>query len=132
MRFWSSGEVATDCHDGYSVVRKHIEQYCNNNLLNRDHASISEFAFIAIIVPPEMEAFFPEIARFRKKKQEAEFRKRIDYSTFKKATPANQFQLIVEAIIACAAKLPEYGVSHTDTDDLLHCLNHLRSTGMGD
>lgn len=100
MKLWTSGEVWVDVADVHRLARNYIEQEVNKNLASKDYGSgVKEWAFISIILPPEIKDQYPERFKYHKSDKSVEFRLRIDLETFKSGNEADHQRLICQALL---------------------------------
>jgi len=128
MKLWMGAEIQSDLADGYRPARKQIESKINQVVASRDYGSrLMKWYFIAIIRKIDSPDY-REIAKYIKSKKETEFRKRIDYLTFKAADAFDQRKLIFESLVKTVHLMPEIGVPNFNHQQVLDDLLDLART----
>ena len=115
MKLWMSGEVWVEVADAHRHAMNHIEQEANKTLADRDYGDgVKEWAFIPIMLPPEIEDQFPERFKYHKSDKSVEFRLRIDLQAFKAGNEATHKSLITEALLRSLDILDQKKVPNFD------------------
>jgi hypothetical protein len=129
MELWMSAEIHHTVDAAYTVASRSIETTLNGILGSRDYGEgLREWAWIAIILPEGYEEY-EEVAKYRRKMREVEFRLRIDYSGFLCADAQGHITLIGESLLRSIDMMPGIGVRDVDFDrlrkDVESCLSDL-------
>jgi hypothetical protein len=128
MKLWMSGELWWECDESYRNVRKVIESTFNQNLSKNNYGkSVEQWAFIAIIRPPDLEEY-DEIEKYHKRDKSLEFRLRIDYFSFKDGDKSLQKKLICNSLLRCLDSpviqvLPDFNHKQLKEDFIKLCEN---------
>jgi len=104
-----------DVADSLRIVSNHIENISNKDFFSRRGYgdSVEKWAFIAIILPPEIEGY-TEYRRYHKARKVIEFRLRIDYFEFRDGDESTQMKLICEGLVRSLEGLDKNPVSNFD------------------
>ena len=90
------GDAATDL----MKASGQIEKVVNKALADKSYGGgVRQWAFITILLPPEMHEDYPERFRYHKSDKSVEFRLRIDLKAFEAANKSGQKRLICEALL---------------------------------
>lgn len=102
MELFISGEIDSTIGEKYRVSINKISSEVNRYLENKKYgAGLKLWGFIGIVMKPGLlgPEFFKEIKRYRKSKEETEFRLKIDYDQVVKADEKDTSRLICESIL---------------------------------
>ncbi|MBI2513922.1 MAG: hypothetical protein HYV96_18280 [Opitutae bacterium] len=131
MKIWISGEIDADIADDYRRLRQKIESDFAVHLAAIDAGeSIQELAFIPMITSLA-QGLNPEVAKFSKRRKEAEFRPAIDHAAFKAADSTGRQNMLLDSLQQCVQRLPELGATDVDVPRILQCINQLRDPQKG-
>jgi hypothetical protein len=115
MKLWMSGEVKRDVVDGYRKARIEIERSVTAVVGTKDYgAGLGELAFLAIMLSPDIDAQYPEIAKYHKKDRSAEFRLKIDHDRFASSDDATRLAMVSEALKRSVDMLPTLKIPDFD------------------
>lgn len=114
-----SAEIYDDVAELYRKSRNRIEKSFNKAFSQKHYGDgVKEWAFIAIILPPEIDGYkvegYTEYRRYHKDEKSVEFRLRIDYFEFRKANESKQIKLICEGLIRSLERLDKNPIPDFD------------------
>jgi hypothetical protein len=126
MKIWMSGEIDADVADDYRRLRQAIESAINARLAAISVGdSVAELAFIPIITSIAR-GLNPEVAKFRKRQKEAEFRVIVDHTRFRLADEHLRRRILLDALESCVRRLPELGASDVNVTIVSDCIRNVR------
>lgn len=100
MELWMSAEAWGDAATTLMKASGQIENVVNRALGDKSYGEgVKQWAFIAILLPPEMHADYPERFKYHKSDKSVEFRRRIDLEAFEAADKSGRKRLICEALL---------------------------------
>jgi hypothetical protein len=100
MELWMSAEAWGDAATSLMKASGHIESIVNRALADKSYGEgVRQWAFITILLPPEMHEDYPEHFKYHRSGKSVEFRLRIDLETFRAADKSGQKRLICEALL---------------------------------
>lgn len=115
MKLWFSGETFVDIDEAYSQIRKEIEKEVNAGISKKSYGKgLKSWDVIPIILPKSLRATFPEVAKYRKKDRDAEFRLFINYTKFKKGTKQEQRQLLLDFLRRTLDYMEQWNIEDFD------------------
>lgn len=129
LRFWMSGEIQGDIDDAsYIAARKAVEQAVNAQLGERDYGrGLKLWAYLSIILNPEIDRYYPEVKRYSKRKKEVEFRLKIDHNQFVHGDHKTHLRLLAESVLRSLDLMQEMNIKDLDLDkltiDVTQCLS---------
>jgi len=128
IKFWMSGEIQSEVDDKFDATWKVIEAELNQCVEGKNYGEgLKEWAFIAIILKPGFDEYYPEIKRYRKKKREVEFRLKIDYKEFLKGNAEANLKLFAQSVLRSFSLMREMNIKNFDlerlTNDVSQCLS---------
>jgi hypothetical protein len=131
MRLWMSGEIMGDVSDSHRILSLLIEGTVNECIRDKDYGhGLKGWAYIAIILDFENEGY-GEVAKYRKRLKEVEFRLKIDHESFCKGGLVDQVRLMAESLLRSLRMMPEIGVKDVDFDgltaDVRRCLTEVQA-----
>lgn len=118
MKLWTSGEVDADVGDAFRVTRNAVQEVVNELLSENQYGDdLDEWAYVAMIntLP---ESAYGEVAKYRSKKREVEFRLRIPHDEFRDSPPGKRCALFLESLVRSVGMMPEAGVRGIDVEKL--------------
>ena len=129
MELWMSGEIQGDVGDRYRTARKLVETAINRCTKGNDFGEgLKKWYYIAIILGFD-DKDYDEVAKYRRKKKEVEFRLKIDHDAFLKGTLVDQVRLMSDSLLRSINMMPEIGVQDVDFgklyEDASECLTDL-------
>lgn len=129
MELWMSGEIQSDVGDAYSRASNLVEKAVNKCIKDNDYGEgLREWAYIAIIRAKDSPSY-GEIAKYRKRLKEVEFRLKIDHAAFLSGSTEDHVRLISQSLLRSLKTMPEIGVAKVDLDrlakDVSRCLSEL-------
>ena len=129
MKIWMSEEIQSDVADAYGKARKLVETAVNECIKDNDYGEGLKMWFDIAIVRTEDSPLYGEIAKYRKRLKEVEFRLKIDHAAFPSGNGADHVRLISESLLRSLKMMPEIGVTKVDleklTKDVSRCLSEL-------
>lgn len=112
-------EIQADVANEYASARRDIEPKINSRIDSADYGSgLAKWYFIGIVRKIDRPEY-GELQKYIKSKKEVEFRKRIDYLTFKAANAFDQRKLIFESLVESVRLMPKIGVPNFNHQRLL-------------
>jgi len=128
IKFWMSGEIQSEVGDCYRQAQNTIEAVLNQCVGVRNYGEgLKEWAYIAIILKPDIDKYYPEVKRYRKKKREVEFRLKINYKKFLKGNAETHLRLVAESVLRSFSLMREMNIKKFDlerlTKDVNQCLS---------
>lgn len=97
-KLWMTEEIQRDVSQQYAMARMEIEPALNAVVDPTNYGALKKWYFIAI-VPDDDDPNYPEVKKYHKKRQEFEFRLKIDHATFKSADDLGKRKLIMTALL---------------------------------
>lgn len=129
MKLWMSGEIQSDVGDAYRVARNLVEAEVHNCIKDNDYGEGLKMWSCIPIIRAEDSPLYGEIAKYRKRLKEVEFRLKIDHAAFLSGSTADHVRLISESLLRSLKMMPEIGVTKVDLDrltkDVSKCLSDL-------
>lgn len=118
-KFWWSGEVEGDAFDPYRETMKAIEAVLNRLLEGVSLGpKIEQWAFVAII-RTEDHPDYDEVAKKSSKGKVLEFRLKVPYAEFARASRNGQIRLILGSLSRSVTRMEKLGVP-TETQNILN------------
>jgi hypothetical protein len=109
MKLWVGAEIQADVADYFRNARITVERAINNSLNQKEYAiNLNSWDCIAVI---RDDSDFEDIIKYSPKKQEMDFRLKIDYQEFKMGSDQNREKLIFSMLQKSLELLREKGVS---------------------
>jgi len=131
MELWMSGEIQSNVGDAYSKASDLVEAEINNCIKYNDYGEGLKMWFFIPIIRAEDSPIYGEIAKYRKRLKEVEFRLKIDHSAFSSGNAVDHVRLISQSLLRSLKMMPEIGVTKVDLDrltrDVSRCLSELSS-----
>src|SRR5258705_4192402 len=122
MKIGMTEEIQADVANAYATARQEIGDKTNLRIGSADYGpGLLKWYFIGIVRKVDRPEY-GEIQKYIKSKKEVEFRKKIDYLTFKNADAFGQRKLIVETLLETVRLMPKIGVPNFDHQRLLEDL----------
>lgn len=119
MKLWMSAEAWIDVSDTYRKARNQIEEAVNRALSDRDYGKgVRKWAFLAIMLPPDIQQDYPEVYKYHKSDKSVEFRLRVDLEAFKAGDESTHKRLICEALLHSLNMLDEKSLPYFDHKQL--------------
>ena len=131
MIFWSSAEMSPEAADAYREVVNRAEETMNELLRSTELDptwSNWKWAFIAIIISRSLGVEYPERTRRDQKRRVLEFRRRIDFDDFTKATRPRQIELVFEQLHHSVDLMAKWKMSGDDRAKLHQVLLKTHAT----
>ena len=110
MKLWMSAEFEGDIDDQIRVASNHVEDEINKAIESKSYP-VELKGWDCIIILMKDDPDFNEVIKYSKKKQDMDFRLKIDFEDFANATPLGQQQLIYQMLDHSLDLLVEKGVS---------------------
>ena len=105
MRLWNSAEAEHTVGQAYSKIANEIDRIVNSYIEDKQFSDAYKdwcWAYIAMLEGPIMKTMkLPEIVRRNNKKQDLEFRLKIDYQSFLDGDDNQRLELIIDSLIRC-------------------------------
>lgn len=115
MELWTSAEVWADFSRTLSAATNHIENVVNERLAGKTYGNgVKEWAFIAILLPPDIRDQYPERFKYHKSDKSVEFRLHLDWEAFKTGDEAAHRRLVSKALLRSLDLLDEKRVPDFD------------------
>jgi Immunity protein 44 len=116
MRVWTSSESMVDVHERLRSASREVERELNAAVGSESYGTgVIEWALIYIIMD-QVDPNFPEVRRYKKRKQEVEFRLKVDHQAFKEAGALAQRKLLSETILRSIDLSRELKISDFDAE----------------
>lgn len=128
LRFWMSGEIQGDIDDGsFILVRKTVEEAVTQSIEDKSYGQgLKLWAYLAIILEPNTDRYYPEVKRYSKRKKEVEFRLKIDHQQFLQGDRQTHLRLLSESVLRCLELMRDMHIKGLDLDrltaDVTDCL----------
>ena len=120
IKFWISGEIQSDVGDCYREAQNTIEAVLNQYVEGKDYGEgLKLWTYIAIILKPGFDEYYPEIKRYRKKKREVEFRLKINYKKFLKGNAETHLKLMAESVLRSFDLMRDMNIKDCDLERLI-------------
>jgi hypothetical protein len=124
FNFWMSGEIQNDVGDYYRIARNIIEPVLNQCVEGKSYGEgLKEWAYLAIILKPGIDEYYPEIKRYRKKKREVEFRLKIDHAKFLEGDSKMHLKLLSQSVLRSLELMKEMNIKNFDLPQLIVDVN---------
>ena len=119
MKLWMSAEAWGDAAENLMKASTQMEDVVNKALSDKSYGGgVRQWAFIAILLPPEMHENYPERFKYHKHRKVVEFRLRIDLEEFEAAGKSGQKRLLCEALLRSLDILDQKKVPDFDHREL--------------
>ena len=131
MIFWTSAEMSPEAAVAYRQIINRAEDEINAGLAQPsiDVAwSAWKWAFIAIIISPNLGVEYSERVRRDQKRNVLEFRLKIDFKKFTTSTLAHQVELFFEQLHRSVDLMAKWGMVEADLGFLHDLLRRVQST----
>lgn len=129
MKIWMSGEIQSDVGDAYRIAINAIEAAINRLLVDAlIDADISQWTYLAIILPWDHAADYPEVQRKHLRAKSLEFRLNIDHERFLHGTLEEKQHLIIDSLERCITMMERFGVSQENRAKLNALLAQIRKS----
>ncbi len=125
MKLWTSGEVDADVGEAFRATRNIVQERVNGLLSQNSYGNVlDEWAYMAIISTLP-ESAYGEVAKYRPKKREVEFRLRIPHGEFRDSSEDGRCALFLESLIRSAEMMQQAGIEGLDIERLVRDLRIL-------
>jgi hypothetical protein len=99
MKFWFSGEIQIDVHEGDSAASAEVVAALNQGLGAADFgAELTEWDLIPMITP-EPKPGYKEVRKYHTRDKSIEFRLKIDRTSFKETDDLGRRRLVVGSLL---------------------------------
>jgi hypothetical protein len=111
-----TAELCEDVSAAFLDARTDVQDVLEAALADQSYGpTVGCWYLIAIIMPGDLSATFPQTQKYRRRQKDIEFRLALDHKAFRKATPTERRRLLCELLLQSVAAAEEMTIRGLDS-----------------